>query len=55
MRSIDNEEMSEEIIREEYGNSDVFLKEQHINEYVIANPFIISDVLKDSIKEFVAG
>lgn len=53
MRSIDNEEISEEIIREEYGNSEIFLKEQHLSEYVIANPFIVSDVLKDAIKEFI--
>lgn len=53
MRMIDNEETCLEVLFEEYGSSDVFLKEKHLYQIVNDDPFVISDELKDAVINFV--
>lgn len=53
MRMIDNEETCQEVLFEEYGNSDVFLKEKHLFQVVNEDPFIVSDELKEAVINFV--
>lgn len=53
MRMIDNEETCQEVLFEEYGNSDVFLKEKHLFKSINDDPFIVSEELKEAVINFI--
>ncbi|GJQ79131.1 hypothetical protein Trydic_g5384 [Trypoxylus dichotomus] len=55
MRMIDNEEICQEVLIEEYGSSDVFIKEKHLFQSVNDDPFIVSDELQAAIINFVCN
>lgn len=49
IRSIDDEDALGEIIQEEYKDSDIFLKEQHLTNRDEDDPFILSDKIQAAI------
>lgn len=53
LRLVDCEDIPASVLYEEYGESDIFLKENHVYHIVNEDPFVISDELKNSVSNFV--
>nr|XP_022911943.1 uncharacterized protein LOC111422902 [Onthophagus taurus] len=53
IRMIDSEDVCFEVLMEEYGESDVLLKERQIYETVTEDPFEITDDLREAVSSFV--
>lgn len=53
LRMMDNEETMAEVFEEEYGESDVFVKERHLFEFVNTEPYQFTDALDKAVFEYV--
>lgn len=53
LRAIDNEEITHELLSEEYGDGEAFLKEQHVIDLLKVDPFELQNVLGDAIDQFI--
>lgn len=49
LRCIENDNITEDILMEEYGESEIFFK----NQLPLRDPFVLSDEISDALKNFV--
>ena len=54
LRLVDCEDVPASVLYEEYGESDIFLKENHVYDIVNGEPLVISNELKRSVSNFVS-
>lgn len=50
LREIESDNISTEMIKEEYNNSEIFLKEKHMYEALQRDPFVLSNECEAAIQ-----
>ncbi|XP_017785334.1 PREDICTED: uncharacterized protein LOC108568640 [Nicrophorus vespilloides] len=55
MRLLDSDEVSEELLTEEYGSSEVFVKEKHMDGALSEGAYSMSDNLRTAILGYIYG
>lgn len=53
LRAIENEDITHEILAEVYGESDIFIQERNLAEYLNEDPFVVSPILANALTFYV--